>query len=210
MKLTVFGATGGTGRQVVVQVLEAGHEVTAVVRTPEALDISHVRLEIIRGNVLDPQSFEKSIAGKDAVVSALGVTHRRPTTLYSEGTGNIMKAMQNLGVRRLLCLSSAGLEIQEDTPFMQRVVIRQVVQRIYKYAYEDMARMEAKVQASGLDWTVIRPPRLTNGPRTGTYRTTVNESLPGARGIARADLADCMIRRLFDNGTLRTTMEISY
>ncbi|WP_239615057.1 NAD(P)-dependent oxidoreductase [Cohnella mopanensis] len=210
MKLTVFGATGGTGRQVVVQALEAGHEVTVVVRRPEALDVSHERLKVIRGDVLDPRSFEQSIRGKDAVVSALGVTQRRPTTLYSEGTGNIMHAMQSSGVRRLICLSSAGLDIPEDTPFMQRVVIRQVIQRLYKYAYEDMARMEAKVRASGLDWTVIRPPRLTNGPRTGTYRTTVNQTLPGAQGIARADLADCMINRLVDNETFRTTMEISY
>ncbi|WP_182299872.1 NAD(P)-dependent oxidoreductase [Cohnella cholangitidis] len=210
MKVIVFGATGGTGRQVVAQVLEAGHEVTAVVRKPEALEVCHERLEIIRGDVLVPHSFEKSMLGHNAVISALGVTHRRPTTLYSEGTANLMKAMNDSGVRRLVCLSSAGLEIPENTPFMQRIVIRLLVQRIYRNAYEDMARMEAKVRSSGLDWTVIRPPRLTNGPRTGTYRTTVNQSLPGARGIARADLADCMIRRLFDNETYRATMEISY
>lgn len=210
MKLILFGATGGTGRQVLVQALEAGHEVTAVARKPEALDFSHDRLEVIRGDVLDSDSLEQTIRGKDAVISALGVTHRKPTTLYSEGTAHVMKAMKTAGVRRLVCLSSAGLDIPDDTPFMQRVAIRLIVQRMYRYAYEDMARMEAKVKASGLDWTVIRPPRLTNGPRTGKYRTSIDQPLPGARGIARADLADCIVGRLLDDQTFRARMEISY
>ncbi|WP_409346739.1 NAD(P)-dependent oxidoreductase [Paenibacillus sp. MBLB4367] len=209
MKVVVFGATGGTGRQVVAQALEYGHEVTAIVRNPEAIDIRHERLEVIRGDVLDPSSFSKSIAGKDAVLSALGVSHRKPTTVYSEGTGYIMKAMQAEGVRRLVCLSSAGLKIPDDTPLMQWFVIHFVIQPLYKHAYEDMARMEEKVRKSGLDWTVVRPPRLTNGAKTGTYRTALNKHLPKAQGISRADLADYMMKSVPDSTSFQAVVEIS-
>jgi len=209
MKIVVFGATGGTGRQVVTQALACGHEVTAIVRNPAAVDIRHERLEIVKGDVLDRSSISPWIAGKDAVLSALGVNHRKPTTVYSEGTGNIVKAMREEGVHRLICLSSAGLAIPSDTPFMQRLVIQFVIQPMYKYAYEDMARMEAMVRTTGLDWTVIRPPRLTNGAMTGTYRTAVKQPLHKAQGISRADLADYMMKSIQDSSSFQAVVEIS-
>jgi len=210
MKLIVFGATGGTGRQVVAQALEEGHEVAAVVRRPEAFDLRHDKLEVVKGDVLRPATFRQAMSGKDAVLSALGVSHRNPTTVYSAGTANMMEAMQAAGVRRLVCLSSAGLDIPADTPLLQRLVIRMVIQRMYKHAYEDMARMEAAARASlGITWTVIRPPRLTNGPRTKAYRTAVNKPLPGARGISRADLADFMIRSITEPSNDQAVVEIS-
>ncbi|WP_028548554.1 NAD(P)-dependent oxidoreductase [Paenibacillus sp. UNC451MF] len=209
MKILVFGATGGTGRQVVEQAIQLGHDVTVIARKPEAVDIRNERLEVVRGNVLDLSSFSQWIAGKDAVLSALGVNHRKPTTVYSEGAGNIIKAMQGAGVRRLISLSSSGLDIPPDTPLMQRLVIRLVIQQMYKYAYEDMTRMEEKVRKSGLDWTVIRPPRLTNGSKTGKYRTAFNKPLPKARGISRADLADYMIKSVTDSSSYQSVVEIS-
>ncbi|ULL18386.1 NAD-dependent epimerase/dehydratase family protein [Paenibacillus sp. H1-7] len=127
MKLVIFGATGGTGRQVAVQALEKGHKVTAVVRKPEALDLRHDNLEVIQGDVLHPPSIREAISGKDAVLSALGVTHRNPTTVYSAGTANVMEAMRTAGVQRLVCLSSAGLEVPADTPLLQRLVIRLII-----------------------------------------------------------------------------------
>lgn len=209
MKIVVFGATGGTGRQVVSQALEAGHEVTVVVRNPEAVNIRGERLKIFQGDVLDLASFSKRIVGQDAVLSALGVNHRKPTTVYSEGTGNIVKAMREAGARRLVCLSSAGLEIPEDTPWMMRQTIKLVIQPMFKYAYEDMARMEKNLRGSGLDWTVVRPPRLTNRPKTGAYRTAMNKHLPKAQGITRADLADYMIKSIPDEASYQAIVEIS-
>jgi len=209
MKIMVIGATGGTGQQIVIQALENGHEVTALARRPEMMDIRHERLDVIKGDVLDPSSFAQSITGKDAVVSALGVSHRNPTTVYSDGTGFIMQAMHAVGVRRLLSLSSAGLEIPADTPWPQRLVIQHFIQRLYRHAYEDMGRMEGKVRDSRLDWTVIRPPRLTNGTKTGLYRIAIDEPLPRARGISRADLADYMVRSITDQRTYQTIVEIS-
>lgn len=209
MKVVVFGATGGTGREIVVQALEAGHEVTVIARNPDAVDIRGERLEIFQGDVLNLASFSKRIASHDAVLSALGVNHRKPTTVYSEGTENIAKAMQEAGVRRLVCLSSAGLEIPEDTPWMMRQTIKLVIQPMFKFAYEDMAQMEKKVRGSGLDWTIVRPPRLTNGPKTGMYRMAMNRHLPKAQGIARADLADYMIKSIFDEVSYQAIVEIS-
>ncbi|MFB0840621.1 NAD(P)-dependent oxidoreductase [Paenibacillus oleatilyticus] len=112
----MFGATGGTGRQVVIQALEEGHEVTAVVRRPETFDLRHDKLEVLKGDVLLPATFRQAMRGKDAALSALGVSHRNPTTVYSTGTVKIMEAMQAAGVRRLVCLSSAGLEVPVATP----------------------------------------------------------------------------------------------
>lgn len=209
MKVVVFGATGGTGRQVVAQAIEAGHEVTVIARNPEAVEIRSERLEIFQGDVLDLASFSKRIVGQDAVLSALGVNHCKPTTVYSKGTGNIVKAMQEAGVRRLIGLSSAGLEIPDDTPWMMRQTIKLIIQPMYKYAYEDMAQMEEKLRRSGLDWTVVRPPRLTNGPKTGTYRTALNKHLSKAQGISRADLADYMIKSVHDPASYQAVVEIS-
>jgi putative NADH-flavin reductase len=175
-----------------------------------AFDIHHERMEVVRGDVLNFSSIEKLMSGKDAVVSALGVSHRNPTTVYSEGTSNIMKAMRSTGIRRLICLSSAGLDIPADTPFMQRMVIKLILQRMFKNAYEDMARMEDKVRISGLDWTVIRPPRLTNGLKTGKYRTAANQHLLRAKGITRADLADYIVSNLEDYESFQCRVEISY
>ncbi|MFE5322191.1 NAD(P)-dependent oxidoreductase [Paenibacillus sp. NPDC056579] len=210
MKLVIFGATGGTGRQVAVQALEKEHKVTAVVRKPEALDLRHDNLEVIQGDVLHPPSIREAISGKDAVLSALGVTHRNPTTVYSAGTANVMEAMRTAGVQRLVCLSSAGLEVPADTPLLQRLVIRLVIQRMYRHAYQDMSRMETELrESSGFTWTVIRPPRLTNGPHTQAYRTAVNRPLSQAKGISRADLADFMIRSIADPATYQAVVEIS-
>ncbi|UVI27318.1 NAD(P)-dependent oxidoreductase [Paenibacillus spongiae] len=209
MKVVVFGATGGTGRRIVAQALDADHEVTVIVRNPEAIDIRSERLNIFQGDVLNPASFSTWMIGQDAVLSALGVNHRKPTTIYSEGTKNILKEMQEAGVRRLVCLSSAGLEIPEDAPWMMRQTIKLVIQPMFKYAYEDMARMEEILQVSGLDWTVVRPPRLTNGPKKGAYRTAVNKHLPKAQGITRADLADYMIKSVPDEACYQAIVEIS-
>ncbi|AJY73516.1 NAD(P)-dependent oxidoreductase [Paenibacillus beijingensis] len=213
MKLIVFGATGGTGRQAVELLLAAGHEVTAVVRQPDKFEMFHERLIVIRGDVFAPSTIQSAMVGKDAVLSALGVNHRQPTTVYSEGTDHVIRAMRNAGVHRLICLSASALEIPPDTRFMPRLIIQLIVRRLFKHLYEDMERMEQNVRRSALDWTIIRPPRLTNGSRTGTYRIAVNRPMTkakGLRGISRADLADCMVDLLNNPASYQSLIEISY
>ncbi|MEU7898236.1 NAD(P)H-binding protein [Nonomuraea sp. NPDC049152] len=171
----VFGATGGTGRQVVEQAVAAGHDVTVLARDPARV-VARDRVTVIGGDVLTPQPWRAAVAGQDAVLSCLGSTDRRhTTTVYSEGTANILAAMRDGGVRRVLCLSSAGLEIAPGTPLGQRLVTRLVIQRLYRHGYADMARMERLVAAArDLDWTIVRPPMLTDGPAAGDRQGEVD------------------------------------
>src|SRR5690625_3458500 len=126
MKLIVFGATGNTGIQLVKELLLDGHEVTAIVRQPDKLDVSEVcdkHLEIKKGDVLNPSTLQKAMVGKDAVLSVLGVNHRKPTTVYSEGIENIMNEMQNCGVKRLVCLSAETLKPKQEASLIERILI---------------------------------------------------------------------------------------
>ncbi len=207
MKLIVFGATGGIGTQVVQQALDAGHEVTALARQPAAMTLRHERLDVIQGDALKPDTFRESIARKDAVISALGVRHLAPTTLFSEGVANIVQAMQTAHVRRLLCVSSSGLELG---PRWQRWLADPLLWLIFRNMYTDLVRMETVVKASGLDWTILRPPTLTNGPRTGRYQAAINRHLSRSSFLARADVADYIINHLNDRATYCMTVEMSY
>jgi putative NADH-flavin reductase len=209
--LTVFGVTGGTGARVVEAALAAGHTVTAVARRPEAVTARHARLTIVRGDVLDLGSIEAAISGRDAIVSALGVgVSRGPTEVYSLGVGNIMKAMKSAGVRRLICVSASALAIDAEDPSVVRIILKPLLQRMLKRPFADLAIMEREVAASGLDWTIVRPPRLTNGARTGRYRTALTPNLRGAFSISRADLADYIVRRLSDHASFGVTAGIAY
>lgn len=211
MRLVVFGATGGTGRLIVEQALAAGHEVIAVARRPSAITARHERLTVVRGDVLEPSTIERAVAGQDAAVSALGAADRAPTTVYSEGTANMARAMVAGGVRRLACISSGGLEADHPhVPLLQRLVTKLVVQRLYKNPFADMARMEEGLERSGLDWTVVRAPMLTDGPRTGRYRVAESGHLERPRRISRADLADYILAHLDDAASYRAKVEISY
>ncbi len=207
MKLIVFGSTGGIGRQVVEQALDAGHQVTAVARRPAMITIRHEHLQVIRGDVFEPASFQQALAGQDAVLSALGVTKNEPTTLYSEGVANIMEAMQAASVRRILCVSASGLD---PGPLWQRFFASQVLRRMFRHMFDDLARMETVIQASRLDWTIVRPPRLTNGPRTGLYQVAVNKHLTHGSLLSRADVADFMLTHLTDRATYCGVVEIAY
>src|SRR2546426_8941695 len=109
MRVLIFGATGRTGRELVRQALERGHEVTAFARNPSALPIRHERLQVVQGDILDKASIERAVAGQDAVISALGARTLRRSTVLSEGTKNILKAMRKHGVNRFVCMSSLGV-----------------------------------------------------------------------------------------------------
>lgn len=212
MKLLVFGATGNTGRQLVEQLLSEGHEVTAVVRQPEKFEIRDKRLQVVKGDVLDPSTLQKPMIGKDAVLSALGGNYKTPTSVYSEGIENIMKAMQKYDVQRLICLSSESLKHPEDFTFVERI-FGVFLKRFLKNIYTDMERMEQKIFQSRLDWTIIRPPRLTNGPRTSKYRNSIHQPVTKAKaisGISRGDLADCMVAQLNNPDSLNGVVYISY
>lgn len=209
-KIIVFGATGGTGKQVVEQALEDGHKVTVVVRSPDAITTSHRNLEIIKGDVLQSTTFENAIKEKDAVVSCLGSMAGKPTKVYSLGTSNIASAMLKASIDRIICISAGAVIVPPKSSFLMKFVAKNILQRIFKYMYADMLLMEKFLNKSSLNWTVIRPSRLTNTRRTGIYRTTVNEPLSNPSKISRADLADYILKHLNDEMTFKATIEISY
>jgi putative NADH-flavin reductase len=180
------------------------------VRTPGDFTFSHPNVKVIKGDVFEPAGFEAAMEGQDAVVSCLGVRNTEPTSLYSEGVRNIIQAMQEKHVSRIVCLSAVAVVVPEKGSFFIRFLTKYILQRIFKYSYADMLRMEKILSESGLTLTVIRPPRLTNGEQTGKYRTAINEPLNGPSKISRADLAAYMVKHLFDKQTFSTIVEISY
>lgn len=207
MKLIIFGANGGIGSQVVEQAVAAGHDVTAVARRPQTVTLQDPHLKVVRGDVMEPASIRAAMVGQDAVISALGVAKREPTTLYSQGVTNIIQAMEGAGMRRLLCISATGLD---PGPLVQRVFAKPILWTILKDMYTDLVRMETVVSRSPLDWTIIRPPMLTNKPRTGQYRVAINRHLEGCWRISRADLADYILNHLNDPASYCELVEVAY
>jgi putative NADH-flavin reductase len=194
MKMTVFGASGATGEQILRRGLAAGHEVTAVARRPEAVQQAHPRLRVVAGDVLRPASLPAAIAGTEVVLSALGSrAMREPTTVYSAGTAAVLAAMHEAGVRRFIGITAAPLGPKDQHGALERYLMNPVLWLFFGAQYEDMRAMEALVAASDRDWTVFRPPRLTRNAATGHYRLAVDAPLQRARTVSRADLAVAMV-----------------
>lgn len=212
MRLVVFGATGGTGQRLVEQGLAVGHEVTAVVRNPARLPIRHERLEVLRADVLVPAEIETVLNHADAAVSALGPTsYRSQSDVCSAGTASIARAMLTVRTRRLIVVSATPVAMNDPGDrLLYRVAVRPLLRALLKASYSDMALMEEEVRRSGLDWTIFRPPRLSNGPLTGRYRTALGHNVPGGYLIARADLAHAILSCLDQPEAIRTTVGIGY
>lgn len=209
MKLTVFGATGGTGVEVVRQALAQGHEVTAVVRDPARLDVSpHGRLEVVTANVLEPAGIAPAVSGREAVISTLGPRGRGPTTICRDGTSSIMSAMDTAGVRRLVVVSNSGMHTEGDGLFV-RMVVKPILIRALREGYRDMRIMEERVLAGDLAWTVVRPPKLTNKSYTGRIRSSVKGNVRGSFTIARADVAAYVLRAVQDDALVGATPSIA-
>ena len=250
MKLLIFGATGGTGRQLVEQALAEGHEATAFVRNPAKVTTQHEKLKIIKGNVMDCHSVGAALAGQDAVFSALGVrfnwwplilavmvsqvlvrtiamphwlrllvdiglpvmallytAHTPP--LLSEATKCILAAMEREGTKLFVCESSLGVGDSKGQlgPFFSYVIIPLLLHR----AFADKEVQENIIQSTHVQWVIVRPGVLTNGPKTGKYRAgfpVTDRSIQGS--ISRADVADFMLRQLTDTQYRGKTPGLSY
>jgi putative NADH-flavin reductase len=221
MKLTIFAATGGIGRQVLEQAVAAGHDVTAVVRNPEKLS-REVRL--VRADLASPEpaTLESSVKGADAVVSALGPVSLSDAGVACEGTRAIVQAMQATGVRRIVVVSAAPISTvpspgrpkppkhDPGDGFFMRHVFSPLIKVVLRRHYADLARMEDVLRESGLDWTVVRPPRLTDKALTGTYRTADGRNLRRGFLISRADVAHLMLRVLEQPRTIKHAIGIAY
>ncbi|MHC5259641.1 NAD(P)-dependent oxidoreductase [Streptomyces sp. UC4497] len=210
MKLTVFGATGGIGQEIVKQALAAGHEVTAVVRDPARLTVSGERLEVVRGDLKDPESLRPAVAGRDAVLSGLGARRRADAGIATELTRSVLKAMEAEGVRRLLVVSAGPVGPEPaDSPLVDRVMLK-MIGAILKGVYVDLAAMEAELARSATDWTSVRPPRLQDKPLTGSYRTVIGGFPRAGRFAGRADVAHAMLAMVDDPATVKQGVGVAY
>lgn len=212
MKLIIFGASGGTGKQLVEQALEQGHLVTAFVRDPSKLDIMHSNLTIAKGDIMNPSSITAAMQGQEAVLCAIGAPANKTGTIRSDGTKNIIQAMKATGVRRLICQTSLGYgdskKLLDQTPFIFKYII---VPFFLRKGFADHALQEEYIKQSQLDWTIARPGNLTDGPRTGNYQHGFPATAKKLQvKISRADVADFMLKQLTQHTYLRKTPGLSY
>ncbi|MBW6440276.1 NAD(P)H-binding protein [Actinoplanes hulinensis] len=210
MRIAVFGANGPTGRLLTGQALAAGHRVTAVTRRPDAFPLRHDGLEVFGADVLDPAAVDAALAQTDAVLSALGVpSGREPIHTYSRGVANIVASMKRHGLRRLVVVSSSGVDphpYSDGGLLFNRVLLPFVTRVVGKTMYDDMRRMEALVRASDIDWTILRPSGLYHLPSVTAY--SILDGHADGRFTARVDLAAGMLAMLTDNRYVRTTAGI--
>ena len=206
MKIAVFGATGGTGREVVQQALADGHQVTALARDPGKLDITDPNLIVVAGSVLDAAPVQRMLQGADAVVVSLGNTANNPDYVVSQGTQVILDAIARQGSpRRLIVVSSIGVgDSKNQVPFAFKMLMKTVLRK----AMEDKERQEALVKASGLDWIIVRPGGLTDGPATGNYKSGLDPRISAGQ-VSRADVAAFILQQLTDDTYLRQAPAIT-
>ncbi|MFF6949731.1 NAD(P)-dependent oxidoreductase [Streptomyces iakyrus] len=210
MKLTVFGATGGVGQEIVRQALTAGHQVTAVVRDPARLTVTGTHLDVFRADLADPEALRPAVTGRDAVLSGLGARSRKHAGDATRLTRTVLDAIEAEGVRRLLAISAAPIgPVPEGDATLDRVA-RGIVSRIYKDVYADLRAMEAGIAGSATDWTVVRPPKLLNRPVSGMYRVAVGGTPPKARSLGRADVAHAMLAMVGDATTVKQGVGLAY
>jgi putative NADH-flavin reductase len=203
MRLAILGATGGVGRVLVTQALEAGHKVTALVRTPPKPGEIDGRVELVVGDATSADDVKGVVHGSDAVLSALGHAKAAPDDVLARVSSDLITAMQADSVRRLVVLSSAAVVDAADRPGVSyraaRVLLRAVMPRVVR-DHRNQARL---IEASGLAWTIVRGPLVfTDGPRTGLYHAGPIGRRSGFR-VSRADLADFMLAIATDGGYMQ-------
>src|SRR5690349_19443574 len=207
MRITIFAATGGIGRAALEQAVDAGHQVTAVVRNPKALTrpVPAVTADL---SDPDPEALRRAVAGADAVLSGLGPRRARDAGITAPGTRAIVDAMRKTGARRIVVVSAApvGTVASPGRPnppkhdpgdgFFMRHLGAPFAGALFRAHYADLALMEDMLRASDLDWTISRPPKLTDKALTGIYRTAHGQNIRGGFSISRADVAQHMLRVL--------------
>ena len=212
MKIAIFGATGRTGRPLVDEALARGHEVRVLVRDSSRLSIVNPKLTIVQGDVMNPASVEETIQGQEAVISVLGHVKGSPADIQTVATRNIINAMHKHGLKRLVSLTGASVGDPHDQPKLADRVVWLVMNMPFggfKETLVDARNHLALLQASDLEWVVVRGPRLTEGPRRGQYKVGFISRESGME-LSRADLPDFLLKELTDNTYLGQLPLISY
>jgi putative NADH-flavin reductase len=209
MKITVFGASGKTGKHLVRQALEAGHQVTAFVRIPEKLGIEHPNLILCQGDVMDAKKVEQAIAGRETVISALGPTRPPVPGMMETAAKNIVSAMQKYSVKRLLSTTGGGVRDPQDKPKLFDKLMKTLLTLMAGDVLRDSEANVVFIRASDLDWTIVRFPRLVEGEHTGQYRVGYVGKDSGSQ-LSRADAADFILRELEKGEYIHKAPMVSY
>lgn len=206
MRVTVFGATGAIGRRIVERALASGHEVHALVRDPAAAMVPGVSITI--GDLTDGQAAARAVEGSDAVIWAVGASQNRADQvgLFETGARNLVAAMHHHGVRRLVALSGAGITVDGERKPLSGRVLSAAVALIVRHVVESKRREYLVFRDSGLDWTLVRPPRVVAGEPTGLY---VSGATLVGRHVTEGDLADFMVGQLADRSYVRASPYVS-
>ena len=208
MNIIIFGATGRTGQLLVEKALERGHQVTALARSPEKLTGFNGQLEIVQGDARDAGKVAEAVAGAEAVISVLGPTENRPVFAVSEATENILSAMKDQGVERLILSAGAGVGDPQDAPRLFNRLIDFLLKLFSRWVYEDMVRTVEQVRSSDLQWTVVRVPMLVDGEETEEVQVGYVGKGMGPR-VSRADLAAFMLDQLASSEYVQQAPAIS-
>jgi putative NADH-flavin reductase len=207
MNVLVIGATGGTGRNVVSEALKDGHVVTVLVRDPSRLTVGRDRVRVVSGSLPEAAPLTEAMRDQHAVVSALGVGKSfKPDGLIARSVPVILKTMTQEGVRRLIFMSAYGVgPTMRDVPTIPRIFMKTLLRDVYadKLAGDDLIRQ------SSLDWTLVHPTTLTNGPRTGSWKAGETLPLRGFPKIPRADVAAFLVKQLTDNTNLKKSVLVT-
>jgi len=207
MKIVVFGATGSIGKHVVREALAAGHAVRALVRDPTKMPVDD-RVELIVGDLTDPPTVSRAVAGMDAVVWAAGASGNTAdqVPIFESAARNLVEAMRANAVRRLVALSGAGITLDGERKPIAGRLMSALVKVAARYVYEAKRREYEVFTASDLDWTLVRPPRVVEGSPTG--RVVVGTELVG-RQVTEGDVAYSMVGQLNDAANVRAAPYVS-
>jgi putative NADH-flavin reductase len=207
MKLLILGGTGGTGKQIVSQALEAGHDVTVLARDRAKCGPEQPRQRVIVGDLQNGAALADAMRGQDAVISVIGRGYSfKSEHLIEHTVPGIIAAMKAAGVRRLLFTSALGVgQSFSDSPLLPRLFFRTLLRGIYA----DKLIGEQLIRSSGLDWTIVQPSQMTDGPLTRTYRSGEHLALSGMPKISRADVAHFLLSAAGDPATIGKTLLVS-
>ena len=208
MNVTIFGSTGGTGKELVKQALAAGHHVTVYVRNPAKLSVTHDRLAVVQGNLDEPDKIRAAVDGADVVLSALGPTSNKPGQPLTEGMRHIVNGMEQQNVSRLMVTTGAGVADPNDKPQLIGRLFGLALRLFAKHVLADSQGMVSIIRNSELNWTIVRAPRLNDKPGTGQIKVGYAGRGPGTQ-LSRADFARFMLEQICDDSWSRKAPMVS-